>query len=367
MQNKLALKRLTASDLTFFEWYFKNKNAGNQKAINLNADVFILQLYPYLNQQFATKIGVDLWISGPNATGSVNLQRKIIKGESYKNWRLDGEMVHDTVYPSARLNQLNIDDIAVLGFEGKQSPRVVNLILVGSQSHRDKALFSMLNGVLRAHSMIAIERRALEDQCKKNQISRKHPIWSVIDYEDLAEAAAGQAPATARLQKSPTHRSRTPDEFREARESWERTGRQGEELVDSYLRQQVDSGTMTDYRWVANMNAISPHDFMVKRAVTWEKLEIKTTSGGFNREFHLPLSELRDMAYGVEEYRIGRVYDLSDAGAKLRVSKKLRQFGRSILATVNFPRGVTLNGVTIRPYSRDYAEEIELAASSDHE
>ena len=47
MINKLALKRLTASDLTLFEWHFNYRNAGNQKAINLNADVFKDQLYPH--------------------------------------------------------------------------------------------------------------------------------------------------------------------------------------------------------------------------------------------------------------------------------------------------------------------------------
>ena len=45
MSRKLALKRLTASDLTFFEWHFRNHNAGNQKAINLNADVFVEELF----------------------------------------------------------------------------------------------------------------------------------------------------------------------------------------------------------------------------------------------------------------------------------------------------------------------------------
>ena len=46
MQRRIALKRLTASDLTLFEWQFRNRNAGNQKSINLNADVFIVQLFP---------------------------------------------------------------------------------------------------------------------------------------------------------------------------------------------------------------------------------------------------------------------------------------------------------------------------------
>ena len=93
MLDKLALKRLTASDLTFFEWHFRNHNAGNQKAINLNADVFIDQLYPALDaivRDRHNKLGIDLWIAGPGAADPVNLQRKIIKGAAYKNWRLDG-------------------------------------------------------------------------------------------------------------------------------------------------------------------------------------------------------------------------------------------------------------------------------------
>jgi len=41
MTTRLALKRLTDSDLTIFETLFRKLAAGNQKAINLNADVFI--------------------------------------------------------------------------------------------------------------------------------------------------------------------------------------------------------------------------------------------------------------------------------------------------------------------------------------
>jgi hypothetical protein len=48
MQRRIAIKRLTASDLTLFEWHFRNENAGNQKSINLNADIFIDQMFPSL-------------------------------------------------------------------------------------------------------------------------------------------------------------------------------------------------------------------------------------------------------------------------------------------------------------------------------
>lgn len=47
--SRIAVKTLTGSDLTLFEWHFRNKNAGNQKSINLNANIFIDELYPYLS------------------------------------------------------------------------------------------------------------------------------------------------------------------------------------------------------------------------------------------------------------------------------------------------------------------------------
>ena len=68
MMAKLAVKRLSASDLTFFEWHFRHGNAGNQKAINLNANVFKDDLYPVVDvvaQNSNDRLGVDLWIAGP--------------------------------------------------------------------------------------------------------------------------------------------------------------------------------------------------------------------------------------------------------------------------------------------------------------
>jgi hypothetical protein len=92
MIRKLAIKRLTASDLTLFEWHFRNQAlGGNQKAINLNADVFIDKLYPGLPEIAAKtggKIPLDLFIYGPGLEPEYNLQRKIVKFGTYKNWRL---------------------------------------------------------------------------------------------------------------------------------------------------------------------------------------------------------------------------------------------------------------------------------------
>src|SRR5579859_7499939 len=96
--SRLALKKLTASDLTLFEWHFQNRNAGNQKAINLNADVFVDRLFPGLpevSRDFGGRLPIDLFLYGPGMASELNLQRKIIKLGEYKNWRLDGETIHN--------------------------------------------------------------------------------------------------------------------------------------------------------------------------------------------------------------------------------------------------------------------------------
>ena len=371
MLDKLALKRLTASDLTFFEYHFRNLNAGNQKAINLNADVFISQLYPALDtiiKQRQNKIGIDLWIAGPDAAEPVNLQRKIIKGPTYKNWRLDGEFVHNPEGSTDRFNPLEPDDIALLGFEGELEPETVFMLLVGSDLPHDRILFEGLDDILSRHRMMALENHTLRDLCDRLSVPQSHPVWSAVNDEDLTEAATGQAPAVNRLLSRPRCLSLSLNDLRKARWAAEEIGRLGEELVDSYLRERTKAGEITTYEWASDINAIAPYDFRVQCDGTWEKLEIKTTSGDFDREFHLPLSELREMVYGTEAYRIGRVYRASQEGAKLRVSQNLRAYGESILvAFAGLPEGVTPDGVTILPDEAMFVEEIDLVAPPDHE
>lgn len=121
---KLAVKRLTASDLTFFEWHFRNHNAGNQKAINLNADVFVDELYPALPELSidSGKVPVDISVFGPNGKGLQNLQRKIVKFGTYKNWRLNGEFIYNPNEDPGRYNVLSPGDFAFLEFSGAALP-----------------------------------------------------------------------------------------------------------------------------------------------------------------------------------------------------------------------------------------------------
>ena len=363
MFDRFALKRLTRSDLTFFEYLFRTLAAGNQKAINLNADVFIQELYPGLSRESQSKMSIDLWIAGPNAATPFNLQRKIIKGLTYKNWRLDGELVHNPSDAPDRFNQLAAGDIALLAFEGTQQPRGLFLLLF----QRGEELFDELSTLLGdSYSMVAVEGGSLGDLCHGCDVSASHPIWRVVDDEDVPEAAMGQAPALNRLRRK--QRKLTLDQLRKARQVAAETGRLGEELVDAYLTKLAKDGVVDEYEWVSDINAIAPYDFRVRRGETWYRLEVKTTRGVFEREYHLSLSELYEMASGDEEYRIGRVYGASVEGATMRVSTPQRENGRLIVdALSGLPNGVMADGVTIRPYGGDFEEAVDLTPPPDHE
>ena len=122
---KLALKRLTKSDLTIFEWHFRNRNAGNQKSINLNADVFVNELYPAVPTVALTngnEMPVSVSIFGPGVKTELALARKIIKGAAYKNWRLNGEFIFNPAGDPDRFNVLLPGDPPSWSLQEKLSP-----------------------------------------------------------------------------------------------------------------------------------------------------------------------------------------------------------------------------------------------------
>ena len=213
-----------------------------------------------------------------------------------------------------------------------------------------------------------VEGDTLGELCDRLGVPQSHPVWLLVSDEDVAEAALGQAPAVDRLLRRPRSSSLSQQELRAARRAAEEIGRLGEELVDYHLSESLEAGEIADYVWISDINAISPYDFRIQRTGPWEKIEVKSTAGDFSREFYVSLSELREMVHGDEEYFIGRVYEASQEGGKLRYSQELRAYGQSILdAFSSLPTGVTPNGVTIRPDEAMFGEEINLNEPVDHE
>ena len=74
------------------------------------------------------------------------------------------------------------------------------------------------------------------------------------------------------------------------------------------------------------------------------------------------------MVCGDEIYQIGRVYELTPDGAKMRISEDLREFGQTILEEFStLPPGVAVDGVTITPDEAMFGDEIILSVPDQDE
>lgn len=237
--------------------------------------------------------------------------------------------------------------------------------------------------------------------------------WLVIrdlgstQVEETAQQPSSGSPATSEIRTDPgraeapsatesepperdgTGRSprRSHQDFEKKRCRDQETGRRGECLVNQHLRQLRKSGKIDCYDWVSEKNAIAPFDFRVCRAGRWERLEVKSTREGFEREYYLSVAELEAIAED-EIYRIARVYDLTradptakaklDGGtssgdvpilttAKMRTSHPLRDFAESIRPPIKaLPDGVTIDALKVDPTCHPFDEEVvHLAGPPD--
>ena len=226
MQRKLAVKRLTASDLTLFEWQFRNRNAGNQKSINLNANVFVNQLFPSLLEASADSSGripLDLYIYGPGHSGSHNLQRKILKGTAYKNWRLDGEFIGNPDNEPTRYNILKPGDFAVFDFQGRIAPVSAKMILASQSAPEDRIICRGLASLLGGESMVAVNQAQLQ-KIGDRLHDDEHPFHELTLDAELEDAALGGVQGATTLRRRQATRSVGRAELQRARKMAEEIG-----------------------------------------------------------------------------------------------------------------------------------------------
>jgi len=360
VSRRFALKRLTASDLTFFQWHYDNENAGNQKAINLNADVFAEQLFPRLDAG-AYKVGLTL--IGPGSVPPLRMTRKILKNPAYKNWRLNGETVDKE---QARFQVLQPNDYALMIFEGEREPEDLSIVFVAKAEPADTHLHRALTRLIPARgrkSMVALSATDVQSIAEEGRVAADHFLRVLVIDEDLIDAAGGIDTAVQRFLTRVGRQARIDKEtLQKARAQGEATGDLGESLVDIHLDAERQSGQIASYTWLARINAISPMDFeSTDAAGMTESIEVKTTSGDFERPFHVALSELREAVTGERVYRIYRVYSASAKGAKLRISGDFRPLARTILELFEtLPAGVAPDGVTIEPRLLSFGKVISL-------
>lgn len=369
MPDQLAIKRLTASDLTFFEWHFRNRNAGNQKAINLNANVFIDEMFPglpALAEQIGGRFGVDLYLYGPGLGASEqNLQRKIVKIGTYKNWRLNGEFISAPIGEEDRYNVLAPGDLAIVEFSGEARPESARIVFVSKNLPDDVDLWRVLGAG--DYKMATLELARLQAAVVACGPALEHPIRVLLSREELREAAqGGETLLSAAARRGPI-RTITREELQQARRSAEAIGEEGEALVNAWLESEQLGTRIVSFSWVAQSNAAAPYDFSIMAAAETEKhVDVKTTSGEFERAFHLSTGELLHAAGSDTAYHIYRVARVRTGEPEFAASAPINSWCRELVDLLaRFPEGIRPDGLVVEPGALTFGERTPLPGAAE--
>jgi len=372
MPDRIAVKRLTASDLTLFESLFRKLNVGNQKSINLSADVFVEAFYPTLPDLTGTLgdvIPVSLTIFGPGAAPAYTLSRAVTKREAYKNWRLNGEFVRDPDGEPGRFDNMAAGDLAVFDFSGEPGPQKLALLLISANSASDAQLFARLSPVISGarKTMAQVSRSQLAAAAVG--VPETHPIWVLAadpDYDAaLEDAALGGAEGAKKLAAKKT-KVVSAATLAAAKASAEKNGRDGEALAYVHLKTMKAAGHVSSIEWTSDVNAVSPFDFLTVVDGKIVKIDAKSTTGEFGRALHMSAAELAEAASS-DRYDLWRLYDLDEDGALLRVAENIGATAKEILAGISLPAGVTVDSVSIDPAILKWGDEIAIDRPEESE
>ncbi|MFC6751800.1 protein NO VEIN domain-containing protein [Deinococcus aquaticus] len=108
---------------------------------------------------------------------------------------------------------------------------------------------------------------------------------------------------------------------------------------------------------------MAPFDFKIgETGGAMVYMDVKSTSGTHDTQFHLSGAELAFAAASEEPYLIYRVSGLTDEGAWLQVSSDLRPHAQEALNVLaRLPAGMTLTGMGIRPDLLTWSEPVWLS------
>jgi len=368
MARKLALKRLTASDLTLFKWHFQNQRAGNQKAFNLDASVLVGQLYPQLGEPALVpqpRYPLDLYLYGPGLAPVNNLQRKILKQE--KNWRLNGELIDNPVEAAGLYNDLAPGDFALFEFSGEVTPTTAAILLISVAVAADAGIHAQLSRRFPTGSMWTLEEGLVQEVLTAAAPPAGHPLYDWTETSLLEDAVLGGAAGAKAINARRGRRGVSPEDFMRSRRSAEATGVIGEELLNAWLKAELQSGRVQAFEWTASINAVAPYDFCVTEVGgnSTRRVDAKSTVGGFSNPLHLSLAELTIAVQEPEPYDICRLYEVTDTGAKMRIARNIGPLLRDTLDMLTaLPEGISADSVSIRPELLGFdAVVVELGTS----
>lgn len=359
MPDRMALKRLTGSDLTFFDYHYQNRTFGEskQKAINLNIDVFLDELYPALRGMGGARINVLTTIYGPGALGAfmpAPATRPILNNNG-KNWRLNGATIPDDPAHLERFRDLNAGDLALFRFRGDPVPTETDVLLISAAA--DPAAHAALDGLVGEgrRSMSVVTHPLINGALAGVALAANHPLLDLeVDAEidaEVEDVALG-GPIGPALRRRRGGSRLTPEELARARAEAGRIGAAGEAALNGWLDTEQGAGRISDVVWVARGDAAAPFDFTHRETGDLVRTDAKSTSGPFERPIHVSIAEVIEAARldAPGPYRIARIYEMDDDGAKCRILPDFRDAAREILdGAAGLPAWSEPDGFRIRP------------------
>lgn len=367
--DKMALKRLTHSDLTFFKCYYSSQGdkPSKQKALNLNSNILVDILYPELKNVTGDKQKVTLHIYGPGMEDVHTLQRKILKSKGSKNWRLNGELVYSPEDNLGRYDCLCPGDIALMGFDGEPIPKTVYIDFISQRTKDDSELHKALESIL-ISPMQTITSGQLHDIIVRVDVPEYHPVKRFVLDDELIAAAEGSAEAALYVFQH-TGKQMSSEELKRFKQKADDIGRRGEDLVFRYLKGLQACGKIQDFEWTSSENAVAPYDFQITEANGMKrKLDVKSTTSDFSAKFHISRAELITMVESKESYDLYRVYDLEDETGKLRIACDMRIFATEVLHSLHdLPAGVEIDSISCRPEQLSFSDPVDLYSESDEQ
>ncbi len=381
-------KRLSTVDLTVFGWHFHNQELwrsspgeSRQKAINLDKRRLEHNFFPAIAAPPGWRhaappkawpagkphFSLDRIIYGPGTlppdAGKITLSLE------QKNWRLGSALIHNPKAEPTRYNPLRPNDWILIGLEGKARPSRCVLVMLDADAREDapftKRLAARFKGP-RASGMLSPS--ALEALIDDVQPDPDHGIYSLRPGNEEAIDLGGAPPArtgTSVLDRAVYRGARTPRDVTAGRIRNEHTGKLGETIVDGYLAKQQSIGVVSGYEWTSSVIADSPYDFVVDPEGYPVHIDVKTTTGTFQNEFHVSINELKMIESG-QPYQLYRVYEVDEASmtGKLRVCKDLAQLAAKLVQHLRgLPPGFDVMSVRVDPAALEWGMPIEISAA----
>ena len=373
MRQKIALKRLSASDLTLFEYHFRRTSGTKQKAFNLDSFVLVKEFYPSLpDVSDSAPIPIDLSLFGPGTAQLHNLQRKILKQQ--KNWRLDGEMIYGPPDDPNRYGTVAPGDFAILVFSNGVVPKATSCYLISQGSQDDREIHAVILDTWGAsfsthRAMVSVSPSTLSEALTTITLPLNHPLNDILDSDALEDASRDGFEGTQKLFRRQNFRKISREELLKGKSNAEAVGYRGETLVSYYLEELKANGEISDYEWVSDTNAIAPHDFTVQMSDAnggTRYVDVKSTSGRFENAIHISAAELIDMSKRGDTYDIFRMSHVFEERAELRIARSVGRIADEILAAISaLPDGVSVDSVSIKASQLRFESPIDVTNFDD--